>query len=145
MLNYFNFNYKEPQNNKTLAINTTLTSCPWNKNNRLLFAQINSKKLLFEKLPPTHLVFLIDVSGSMELPNRLPLLKSGFKSLVNNLRCSDSVSIVVYGGTVGVALDATGGDEKDKIFRVIDSLQAGGATPGESGIKLAYSVAKTIL
>jgi Ca-activated chloride channel family protein len=77
----------------------------------------------------------------MDMPNRLPLLKNGFKALVNNLRDKDSVSIVVYGGTVGVALPTTGGNEKEKIFRTIDSLQAGGTTPGESGIKLAYSVA----
>jgi Ca-activated chloride channel family protein len=78
----------------------------------------------------------------MDMPNRLPLLKSGFKALVNNLRPIDSVSIVVYGGTVGIALPTSGGDEKEKILRVIDSLQAGGSTPGESGIKLAYSVAR---
>ena len=142
MLNYFNFNYTEPADGKTFEIKTTLTQCPWNKNNELLFAQVVSKKLSFDSLPPSHLVFLIDVSGSMDMPNRLPLLKSGFKSLVNNLRPIDSVSIVVYGGTVGIALPTTGGAEKDTIFKVIDSLQAGGSTPGESGIKLAYSVAK---
>jgi Ca-activated chloride channel family protein len=95
-----------------------------------------------DSLPPTNLVFLIDVSGSMDMPNRLPLLKAGFRGLVTNLRATDSVSIVVYGGTVGVMLDATSGAEKQKIFNVIDSLQPGGATPGESGIKLAYSVAR---
>lgn len=142
MLNYFNFNYTEPPDNKLFEIKTTITDCPWNDNNQLFFAQITSKKLNLDSLPPSHLVFLIDVSGSMDMPNRLPLLKSGFKSLVNNLRAKDSVSIVVYGGIVGIALPTTGGDEKDKILKTIDSLQPGGSTPGESGIKLAYSVAR---
>jgi Ca-activated chloride channel family protein len=142
MLNYFNFNYREPPPGKVFDIQTVLTTCPWNPNNQLLFAQINSRKLNLDSLPPTHLVFLIDVSGSMDMPNRLPLLKSGFKALVNNLRPVDSVSIIVYGGVVGMALPTTGGDEKDKIFKTIDSLQPGGSTPGESGIKLAYSVAR---
>lgn len=142
MLNYFNLAYTEPPNGKAFEITTTLTGCPWNKANQILFAQITSKKLPLDKVPQSHLVFLIDVSGSMDMPNRLPLLKSGFKALVNNLRATDSVSIVVYGGTVGVALEPTGGDQKEVIFKVIDSLQPGGSTPGESGIKLAYSLAK---
>lgn len=142
MLNYFNFNYREPDSNAAFDIQTTLSTCPWNKNNQLLIAQINSKKIRLDSLPPSHLVFLIDVSGSMDMPNRLPLLKSGFKALVNNLRAEDSVSIVVYGGTVGIALPITGGAEKETILKAIDSLQAGGSTPGESGIKLAYSVAR---
>lgn len=142
MLNYFNFDYIEPAKGKTFEIKTTVTDCPWNDQRQLLFAQIYSKKLNLDSLPPSHLVFLIDISGSMDMPNRLPLLKSGFKSLVNNLREKDSVSIVVYGGTVGVALETTGGDQKEKILKTIDSLQAGGSTPGESGIKLAYSVAR---
>lgn len=142
MLNYFNLGYTEPKNDRTFGINATLTDCPWNKSNALLFAQIASQKLKLDDIPQSHFVFLIDVSGSMELSNRLELLKSGFKSLVNNLRPVDSVSIVVYGGTIGVALFPTGGNEKEKIFRVIDSLQPGGSTPGESGIKLAYSLAR---
>ncbi len=143
MLNYFNLEYKEPPPDKPFEITATLTACPWNKNNELLFAHINSKKLPLDNVPQTHLVFLIDVSGSMDMPNRLPLLKSGFKGLVNNLRAKDSVSIVVYGGTVGVALPTTSGAEKEKIFETIDSLQPGGNTPGESGVKLAYSLAGT--
>lgn len=142
MLNYFNLDYKEPADGKSFEITTTLTNCPWNKGNALLFAHINSKKLPLEKVPPSHLVFLIDVSGSMDLPNRLPLLKTGFKGLVNNLRPVDTVSIVVYGGAIGVALMPTSGGEKETIFKVIDSLQPGGSTPGESGIKLAYNLAR---
>jgi Ca-activated chloride channel homolog len=142
MLNYFNFEYTEPPSNRTFEINATLTDCPWNKENQLLFAQVTSRRLKLDSLPQTNLVFLIDVSGSMDMPNRLPLLKEGFKSLARNLRPQDSVSIVAYGGTVGVVLQTTGGNERDTIIKAIDSLQAGGSTPGESGIKLAYSVAK---
>ena len=107
-----------------------------------MFANITSKKIALDTLPASHLVFLIDVSGSMAMPNRLPLLKAGFRNLVNTLREKDSVSIVVYGGTTGVMLDATSGAEKEKIFKTIDSLSPGGSTPGASGIKLAYSVAR---
>jgi len=142
MLNYFNQSYTEPDSGKTFGIKTALTGSPWNKDTRLLFATINSKKIDLDSLPPSHLVFLIDVSGSMDMPNRLPLLKLGFRGLVNNLRAKDSVSIVVYGGTVGVMLDATSGADKETIFKAIDSLEAGGSTPGESGVKLAYSVAR---
>jgi len=142
MINYFNFDYSPPPDNDIFAISAKLTDCPWNKHNQLLFAQITSKRLVLDSLPPTHLVFLIDISASMDKPERLPLLKTGFKSLVNNLREKDSVSIIVYGGTVGIALETTGGCEKEKIRRRIDSLQPGGSTPGESGVKLAYSVAR---
>lgn len=142
MLNYFNLNYVEPAPGKTFEIKPVLTECPWNKNTQLLYAHITSKKLDLDSLPPSHLVFLIDVSGSMDMPNRLPLLKSGFKSLVNNLRSQDSVSIIAYGGIVGLVLPTTVGDEKEIILKTIDSLQPGGSTPGESGIRLAYSVAR---
>ncbi len=142
MLNYFNLDYREPKNKKTFEISAALTSCPWNINSQLLFATIRSKKVSLDSLPATHLVFLIDISGSMDMPNRLPLLKSGFRGLVYNLREKDSVSIVVYGGVVGIMLNTTSGAEKQKIFNVIDSLQPGGSTPGESGIKLAYNVAR---
>lgn len=142
MLNYFNLSYTEPKEGKDFEITTTLTQCPWNKANALLFAQVNSRKVQLDSLPQSHLVFLIDVSGSMDLPHRLPLLKSGFKALVNNLRTKDTVSIVAYGGTVGIVLFPTSGGEKQKILQTIDSLQPGGATPGESGIKLAYSLAR---
>lgn len=142
MLNYFNLYYSEPKDNATFEISTTLTDCPWNKNNALLFAQVNSKKIDLDFVPQSHLVFLIDVSGSMDFPNRLPLLKSGFKTLVNHLRPADTVSIVVYGGSVGVALFPTCGSEKTKILNAIENLQPGGSTPGESGIKLAYSLAR---
>lgn len=142
MINYFNFRYQEPPPGETFALRPLLTNCPWNPDNQLLLVQLSSRRIMPDSLPPSHLTFLIDVSGSMDMPNRLPLLKSGFRGLVQNLRERDSVSIVVYGGTVGVWLPTTGGSEKEKIFRAIDSLEPGGATPGASGVKMAYSVAQ---
>jgi Ca-activated chloride channel family protein len=142
MLNYFNINYQEPPNNKLFAIKSTLTSCPWNPENQLYYIQLSSKKINLDTLPPGNLVFLIDISGSMDMTNRLPLLKSAFRLLVNNLRAKDSVAIVVYGGISGVMLNTTSGAEKDTILKTIDELTPGGTTPGESGIRLAYSVAR---
>ncbi len=142
MLNYFNLNYKEPLGQDVFNIKTTLSACPWNPDNQLFYINLCSKKLNLDTLPPSHLVFLIDVSGSMDMPNRLPLLQSAFRLLVNNLRDKDSVAIVVYGGITGVMLNTTSGAEKEKILRTLDELTPGGSTPGEAGIKLAYSVAK---
>lgn len=142
MLNYFNFAYESPPDNSLFKIKTTLTNCPWNKDNLLYFINVFSKKLNLDSLPPSNLVFLVDISGSMDMPNRLPLLKSAFRMLTTNLREKDTVSIVVYGGAVGVLLFPTAGSEKEKILKAIDEMQPGGSTPGESGIKLAYTIAK---
>ncbi len=142
MLNYFNLSYNKPDDDKLFNIKTTLSSCPWNPENQLFYINLSSQKLNLDTLPPSHLVFLIDVSGSMDMPNRLPLLKSAFRLLVNNLRDKDSVAIVVYGGVTGVMLNTTSGGEKEKILKTIDELEPGGSTPGESGVKLAYSVAR---
>ena len=101
------------------------------------------KKRALDSIPPANLVFLIDVSGSMDLPNRLPLLKSAFSLMVNNLRQMDTVSIVVYGGVNGVWLTPTCGAEKKKILESIAQLEAGGSTPGEGGIRAAYRLAKS--
>jgi Ca-activated chloride channel family protein len=142
MLNYFNETYSEPDPGQLFKIKSVLTDCPWNQENQLLFINVNSRKLNLDALPPCNLVFLIDISGSMDMPNRLPLLQSSFKLLVNNLRPKDSVSIVVYGGAVGIQLNTTSGADKEKILKAIDELVPGGSTPGESGIKLAYNVAQ---
>ncbi len=142
MLNYFNLDYQEPQAGKMFAVKTQLTSNPWNKNNQLFFVNLSAKKLDMDSLPASNLVFLVDVSGSMEMTNRLPLLKSAFRLLVNNLREKDTVSIVVYGGGTGIMLHPTSGADKENILRTIDGLTAGGSTPGESGVKLAYDVAR---
>ncbi|TMI93402.1 MAG: DUF3520 domain-containing protein [Bacteroidetes bacterium] len=143
MLNYFNETYSEPDAGQTFKIKSVLTGCPWNADNQLLFINVNSKKLDLDTLPPSNLVFLIDISGSMDMPNRLPLLQSAFRLLVNNLRAKDTVTVVVYGGVTGVKLNATSGGEKEKILKVIDELEPGGFTPGESGIRLAYNVAQS--
>jgi len=142
MLNYFNLDYTEPPRNELFNIKTTLTSCPWNPESQLYYIQMSSKKINLDTLPPGNLVFLIDVSGSMDMTNRLPLLKSAFRLLVNNLRAKDSVSIVVYGGAAGVMLNTTSGAQKDTILKTIDELVASGNTPGETGIRLAYNVAR---
>ena len=143
LLNYFNFSYTPPQRDSVFAFDSYVSDCPWNANNQLLFLNVSAKKIEPEKIPPSNLVFLIDVSGSMDMPNRLPLLKSAFKLLVDNLRDKDTISIVVYGSTTGVWLIPTSGKEKEKIRKAIEELNPVGATPGESGIRAAYRVAKS--
>ncbi len=143
MFNYFNLHYTAPFPGDKFHISSQLTDCPWNADHRLLFINLSSPKINTENLPPSNFVFLIDVSGSMDLPNRLPLLKESFQLLVKNLREQDTVSIVVYGGTVGVWLTPTGGSEKEKIIKSIEELEAYGDTPGESAIRTAYKLAKS--
>ncbi|MFM2116828.1 MAG: hypothetical protein RL316_18 [Bacteroidota bacterium] len=142
MLNYFPSPYKTPSDSGVFAVNTRLSPCPWNWENQLLQIDLSAKKLNLDSLPSAHLVFLIDISASMDMPNRLPLLQSGFRMLISNLREKDSVSIVVYGGMTAVLVRALSGCEKDSLTKVINGLVPGGATPGESGIRLAYQVAK---
>jgi Ca-activated chloride channel family protein len=141
LLNYFNFGYKEPPADSCFLMHSSLSECPWNEDNQLLFLQVCAKKIDPAHIPPANLVFLIDVSGSMDMPNKLPLLKSAFKLLINNLRAIDTVSIVVYGSTVGVWMQPTSGKDKKKILQAIEDLYPGGPTPGEEGIRAAYRVA----
>ena len=143
MLNYFNLHYSQPKSDSLFEANSHLTGCPWNDENQLLFLQVNSKKINLDKIPPSNLVFLIDVSGSMDMPNRLPLLKAAFRKLVENLRPIDTVSIVVYGGVVGVMLQPTSGANKQKIIEAIEDLNPAGFTPGEAGIRQAYRLAQS--
>ncbi len=143
MLNYFNLGYIEPAPDSVFAFHSYVSDCPWNVQNKLLFLQVSAKKIDPRSIPPSNLVFLIDVSGSMDMPNRLPLLKSAFKLLVDNLRAQDTISIVVYGSSTGVWLRPTSGIEKEKIRKAIEELTPAGATPGESGIRSAYRVAKS--
>lgn len=144
MLNYFEYN-NTPENTSTTQFNYnyTTTNCPWNPANKLLFLQLDAPRLDLTNVPPSNLVFLIDVSGSMDKPNRLPLLQTAFKMLVDNLRAIDTVSIVIYGGGVARVLNPTGGDKKEEIKNVIDSLTAAGDTPGEAAIQTAYATAKS--
>jgi len=143
LLNYFNFGYTKPHKDSVFTFESYFSDCPWNPDNQLLFLNVCAKKIELDKIPPSNLVFLIDVSGSMDLPNRLPLLKSAFKLLVDNLRDTDTISIVVYGSTTGVWLTPTSGQEREKIRKAIEDLTPAGATPGESGIRAAYRVAKS--
>jgi Ca-activated chloride channel family protein len=143
MLNYFSINYQEPGRDSIFRVHSNLSSCPWNPENQLLYVQVNSKKINLEKVPPSNLVFLIDVSGSMDMPNRLPLLQVAFRKLVENLRPVDTVSIVVYGSVVGVMLQPTSGADKQKILQAIEDLSPGGFTPGEAGILQAYRLAQS--
>jgi Ca-activated chloride channel homolog len=143
LLNYFNFGYKAPPKDSVFNFDSYLSTCPWNTDNELLFLKVCAKKVNLDTVPASNLVFLIDISGSMDMPNRLPLLKSSFKLMINNLREKDTISIVVYGSTVGVWMQPTSGKEKEKITKAIEDLYPGGATPGASGIKAAYQVAKS--
>ena len=142
MINYFNYNYSEPKDDKPFSTSTELAECPWNSQHLLLKIGIQGKKIERENLPPSNLVFLIDVSGSMNSPNKLPLLKSSFKLLVNQLRSDDYVSIVVYAGAAGLVLEPTSGSKKEKILDALDKLNAGGSTAGGEGLMLAYKTAE---
>ena len=141
MLNYFNFNYSPPSKDSMFSIESHLSACPWHPGNQLMFIHGSARKIDFDKVPPANLVFLIDVSGSMDLPNRLPLLKSAFRLLVNNLRKKDTISMVIYGNSVAVWLPPTPGDQKDEILKAIEDLNPGGSTPGAAGIRAAYTLA----
>lgn len=142
LINYFPYNYPPSSSDLPFSITTTLTSPPWNPQHELVHIGIQGKRLSTEDLPPSNLVFLIDVSGSMGEPNKLPLLQEAFRLLVNQLRPKDRVSIVVYAGSAGLILPPTNGSEKTKILGALDRLQAGGSTAGGEGIKLAYDLAK---
>lgn len=142
MLNYFNFNYEEPGIDSVFHVASQVSDCPWNYKHQLLYLNLSARKLNLDHVPPSNLVFLIDVSGSMDMPNRLPLLKQAFQLLVKNLRKQDTVSIVTYGGTVGIWLGPTGGVHKQKITKSIEALSASGDTPGEAAIRTAYKLAE---
>ncbi len=142
MINYFSYNYPQPENEHPFSITTEYTDCPWNKNHQLIHIGLQGKQIEVKHLPSNNLVFLIDVSGSMMDENKLPLLKSGLRLLVEQMREEDKVSIVVYAGAAGVVLPATSGKNKEKIYEALDNLQAGGSTAGGEGILLAYKTAK---
>lgn len=141
LLNYFTYEYPQPVGEHPVSVTAEIGDNPWNPDRKLVLIGIQGKNIAAEKLPPSNLVFLIDVSGSMWAQNKLPLLKTAFKMLVRQLRAEDRVAIVVYAGAAGLVLDSTPGNEQRKIIAKIDSLQAGGSTAGGEGIKLAYKVA----
>jgi Ca-activated chloride channel family protein len=142
MINYFDYEYPQPVGEHPFSIHSELTHTPWNTNTKLVKIGIQGKTYHNEELPPSNLTFLLDVSGSMNSSNKLGLLKSAFKLLVNQLRPKDKVSIVVYAGAAGVILKPTSGDNKEKILNALHHLEAGGSTAGGEGIELAYKLAQ---
>jgi Ca-activated chloride channel family protein len=142
MINYFRYNYPQPVANIPFSVTTEIAPCPWNKENRLVHIGLQGKKIPTDKLPPSNLVFLLDVSGSMAMAGKLSLVKAGFKMLVEQVRPQDKVAIVVYAGAAGLVLPSTPGNEKEKMLAAIKSLEAGGSTAGGEGINLAYKVAQ---
>ena len=141
MINYFNYDYPDPTDEHPFSITTEMSDCPWNSNHKLIHIGLQGKKINTSELPPSNLVFLLDVSGSMSSPNKLPLLKKSFALLVQNLTEKDRVAIVVYAGAAGLVLESTPGNEKAKIMNALNNLNAGGSTAGGEGIKLAYKIA----
>ncbi|MBP0902549.1 von Willebrand factor type A domain-containing protein [Mariniflexile gromovii] len=142
MINYFDYNYPQPTGEHPFSINTEVAKTPWNNSTKIVKIGLQGKTYANEELPTSNLTFLIDVSGSMSSQNKLPLLKSAFKLLVNLLREQDKVSIVVYAGAAGVVLEPTSGKHKEKIINALDNLKSGGSTAGGAGIKLAYKLAE---
>jgi Ca-activated chloride channel homolog len=142
MMNFFKYNYPQPLRDHPFSINTEYSECPWNADHKLVKIGLQGKNLDSEKLPPSNLVFLIDVSGSMNQEDKLPLLVASFKVLVAQLRKEDNVSIVVYAGAAGMVLPPTSGAEKSTIINALDKLHAGGSTAGGAGIALAYKIAE---
>lgn len=139
LVNYFNYQYPEPDGQIPFSISTEVAQSPWNENRKLMQIGLKAKGLDDENLPPSNLVFLIDVSGSMA--GRLPLVKSALKLLVHQLKHEDRIAIAVYAGAAGLVLPSTAGSQKEEILSVLDSLHAGGSTAGGAGINLAYTVA----
>jgi len=142
MINYFQYGYAQPKNGDPFAIYTEMSACPWNEDHRLVMIGLQGKKVAMESQPASNLTFLIDVSGSMQSPDKLPLVKASLKLLAEQLREEDMVSIVVYAGTAGLVLSPTSGANPARIIAAIDELEAGVSTAGGQGIKLAYATAK---
>ena len=142
LVNYFDYSYPQPQKGEPFSVTVEVDSCPWNPSRKLALIGLKGENVSESVIPPSNLVFLIDVSGSMDSHNKLPLLKQSFKFLTDNLRPQDRVAIVVYAGAAGLVLESTPGTQKQKIIDALDNLNAGGSTAGGAGIKLAYAIAK---
>ena len=142
MINYFTYQYAQPTGTDPFSITTEIAECPWNTAHRLVSIGLQGRQIPVGNLPPGNLTFLIDVSGSMESEDKLPLVKASLKLLLNQLRDEDKVAIVVYAGSAGLVLPPTPGSDKTKIRSAIENLQAGGSTAGGEGIELAYKTAQ---
>lgn len=141
MVNYFTYDYPAPTDGSPFSSHIEMADCPWNPPHRLVRVGLKGKEIDWEHRPATNLVFLIDVSGSMQPENKLPLLKQAMRLLVEKLRATDHIAIVVYAGASGLVLPPTPGNDKAAILSALDNLQAGGSTNGGQGIQLAYDVA----
>ena len=142
LINYFDYDYPQPEGEHPFSITTELAACPWNAERKLALIGIQGKNIDLAEAPKSNLVFLIDVSGSMSSSDKLPLLQKGLSLLVDKLRAEDKVAIVVYAGAAGVVLKSTSGDQKTDIKSAINRLQSGGSTAGGAGIQLAYEIAE---
>lgn len=142
MINYFNYDYPQPVGEHPFSVTTEVAPCPWNPENKLIHVGLQAKEIDMKESVPNNLVFLIDVSGSMSNPDKLPMVKRSLNMLVENLKDNDRIAIVVYAGAAGLVLPSTKGKNKESIFQAIDQLSAGGSTAGGQGIKLAYKVAR---
>lgn len=141
MVNYFTYDYKNPVGAHPFSIATEVSQAPWNRDHKLVHIGLQGKQLDYDNLKPSNLVFLIDASGSMSSANKLPLLKSSLKLLLNGLGDKDRVAIVAYAGAAGLVLPSTPASQKETIISALDNLSAGGSTAGGAGIQLAYKVA----
>ncbi len=142
LINYFSYDLPNPTGDMPFSVTTEIAQCPWNSENNLVMIALQGKRVEQKDLPLSNLVFLLDVSGSMNSPDKLPLLKESFQLLTEQLGENDKVSIVVYAGSSGVVLEGARGDEKEKILEALDRLEAGGSTAGSEGIEKAYAIAK---
>ncbi|HEY0026136.1 MAG TPA: von Willebrand factor type A domain-containing protein [Longimicrobium sp.] len=142
MVNYFSYAYPDPTGEHPFAVVTEVGAAPWNPRHQLVRIGLQGRRLPRAGVPPSNLVFLVDVSGSMDEPDKLPLVQQSLRLLVNELSARDRVAIVVYAGAAGLVLESTPGDRKDEILDAIERLQAGGSTAGAQGIRLAYEVAR---
>jgi len=142
LINYFDYNYAPPDDERPFAVHTEVGVTPWKDGHLLARIAIKGKEFPVTARPPVNLVFLLDVSGSMNSPNRLPLVKDAMKMLVNELKGTDKIAICVYAGAAGTVLQPTSCDNKDKIIAALNKLSAGGSTAGGEGIQLAYNLAE---
>lgn len=142
LVNYFEYDYPTPAGDTPFSVVTEAAACPWNAKHKIALIGLQGKKIALDNVPPSNLVFLIDTSGSMSAPHKLPLLKQSFRTLVNQLSAKDRVAIVTYAGSSGVALRSTNADKKSEILASLDDLESSGSTNGGAGIGLAYKTAQ---
>lgn len=142
MINYFSYDYPQPKGDVPFSVTTELSDCPWNAKNQLLRVGLQGRRTETKNMPPRNLVFLLDVSGSMMAPDKLPLVKRSMQLLLSTMGKQDRVAVVVYAGRKGLALPSTTCDQKNLISEKLEMLQAGGSTHGSAGIQLAYEVAR---